>query len=50
MVADEDEYKDDSEEDDDNDHEQLAFIRLKREFLKSEKLWRKDIDRLDREK
>jgi hypothetical protein len=49
MLADEDEYKDDSEEDDD-DHEQLAFIRLKREFLKSEKLWRKDIDRLDREK
>lgn len=46
----EDEGKDDSEEYDDNDHEQLAFIKLKREFQKSEKLWKKDIDRLDREK
>ena len=50
MLPEEDEFKDDTDEDDDNDHEQLAYIKLKKEFLKSEKLWRKDIDRLDREK
>lgn len=50
MLPEEDESKDESEVDDDNDHEKIAYIKLKREFLKSEKLWKKEIDRVDRER